>query len=67
MIRVVAESMNPREVRGDSGLWKVVIYDYGTGHIIDRSIPGKIHKENLPYEEARNLAWEIEEKLNPKS
>lgn len=66
MIRVVAESMNPKESRvGDtSGLWKVVIYDYGDGFVIDKNTVGKIHKENLPYEEAQSLAYKLDDKMN---
>ncbi len=71
MYQVKLEPMpgNPaaRKVGDSSGLWKVVVYDYGTGSVIDKNTPGKTHKENLPYEEARDLASSLEDKLNASS
>lgn len=68
MIRVKAEPMsgNPAAKRiGDkSGLWKVVIYDYGTGSYIDPNLRGKTHSENLGYDEAQETASALERNLN---
>ncbi len=71
MYRVKPEPMpgNPaaNKVGDQSGLWKVVVCDYGTGSVIDKNTPGKTHKENLSYEEARDLASSFEDKLNTNS
>ena len=71
MIRVEPEPMpeNPaaRKVGDSSGLWKVVVYDYGDSSVIDKNTRGKVHKENLPYEEARDLANKLEDNLNARS
>jgi hypothetical protein len=69
MIRVKAEPMpgNPASERiGDkSGLWMVVIYDYGTGSYRDPNLRGRTHSENHTYEEAQALATRLERELNP--
>ena len=71
MIRARAEPMpsNPaaKNIGDQSGLWKVVVYDYGSGNVIDPNTPGRVHTENLPYEEGRNLAGKLERQLNGSS
>jgi hypothetical protein len=71
MIRAKVEPMsgNPaaKNIGDQSGLWKVVVYDYGSGSVIDPNTPGRIHAENLPYEEARDMAAELERQLNERS
>jgi hypothetical protein len=71
MYRVKVEPMpdNPDvpKVGDSSGSWKVVVYDYGAGNVIDKNALGNTHKENLPYEEARDLASSLEDKLNASS
>ena len=69
MIQVKVEPMagNPaaRLVGDQSGLWKVVIYDYGTGSYRDPNLRGRIHSEHHTYDEARELASGLERQLNP--
>jgi hypothetical protein len=68
MIRAKVEPMpgNPAadRVGVSTGLWKVVIYDYGDGSVIDPNTPGHTHTENLTFEEARDLAADLERQLN---
>jgi len=44
-----------------------VVYDQGDGSVIDKNAPGNVHKENLPYEEARDLAASLNRQLNDRS
>lgn len=64
MIRVIPEPMPSNKRGSKEGLWKVVVYDYGPGHIKDKTTHGKIHSENLSYDEARALSTNLEGKLN---
>lgn len=68
MISVKPEPMpgNPAANRmsDKSGLWKVVIYDYGTGNVKDMNTLGRTHSENHTYVEARELASGLERELN---
>ena len=67
MYRVDPEPMQGRledRTLGDkSGLWKVVVYDQGTGSIIQKG-PGRVHASNLSYDEAFKMAGELEDRLN---
>ena len=69
MIEVKPEPMsgNPaaKSMGDKSGLWKVVVYDYGTGGIKDMSTRGRTHSEDHTYEEARELASGLQRQLNP--
>jgi carbohydrate-binding DOMON domain-containing protein len=68
MIRAKIEAMpgNPagERVGVSTGFWKVVIYDYGSGSVIDPLTPGNVYRENLTFEEARDLSAELERNLN---
>ncbi len=48
-----------------SGLWMVVIYDYGSGSYRDPSLESRTHSEDHSYEEAQALASGLERQLNP--
>lgn len=68
MISVKAKPMpgNPavKRMSDKSGLWMVIIYDYGTGSYRDPTLQGRIHSENHTYEEAQALASRLERELN---
>jgi hypothetical protein len=68
MIRAKIEPMpgNPaaRYMGDQSGLWKVVIYDYGTRGRRDPNTSGEIHTENLSHPEAVKLSSRLEDQLN---
>jgi hypothetical protein len=64
--RVKIEPMpdNPVDRPGDqSGLWRVVIEDRGTGSIIPTNPPRQIVGENLPYQEALELSSKLSDQL----
>lgn len=65
MYRAKAEPMpgnNPR-VGDKSGLWRVAVYERGSGSIIQEKLLN-YHAENLSYEEAFDLASNLNSTLN---
>jgi hypothetical protein len=68
MIRVKAEPMpgNPAANRmaDKSGLWMVVIYDYGTGSYRDPNLRGRIHSDNHTYADGQAIVSRLERELN---
>lgn len=71
MYRVSIEPMHGRpedKTIGDkSGLWKVVVYNEGSGSVVPRNPPKRVYADNVSYDEAFRIADEAENKLNANS